>query len=74
MFIIPIKDIDRNDEIETKHVWIINVPLLMTEIKFVLPVVKKIKQVNVNMHQHYEQFNSCRTSAKLWRECAYTNT
>ena len=26
VFIIPIKDNDRNDEIETKHVWIINIP------------------------------------------------
>lgn len=41
VFIIPIKENDRNDVIETKHVWMINVPLVMMDSKLILPVVIK---------------------------------
>ena len=87
MFIIPVKDTDRNDEIETKHVWIINVPLLMMDIKFVFPVVKK-KQLSrcmltyintMNNLTHAEPLLSFREKVASYRdlefgECAYANT
>ena len=47
VFIIPMKDNDRNDEIETKHVWIINVPLVMMDSKLIFPVVRKQLCVSV---------------------------
>ena len=86
MFIIPVKDTDRNDEIETKHVWIINVPLLMMEIKFVFPVVKK--QLSRRMLTYINTMNNLTNAEPLlnfrekvasyrdleFGECAYTST